>query len=439
MQSAIGAVTVTLGLILGNAYFVAAEYALVSTRRGKIESLAKRGSLPAKSLLLLLDDLAPAVAACQIGITLMSIALGSFAEPVMEHLLGNALGALVDKRIALVASFALVTFLLLVFGELVPKYLSLNRAESLALRTHRLLKFFILLFKPLIFLAQRAAGGILKPLGIDLEEEKEGQVSREELLMMVQATNGETGLEKWHADYIVRALRMDALIARDLMIHRVDIKWLDLNATPEELQIALKSISHNRIPVCRGDIDDLVGVVYLQDIVRALPLENLKLEKLLRPAVIVPENLTVEKMIATMRDQKTQILIISDEYGGTSGLVTLEDVVEEIFGDMEDRTESERPPIELIRRRLVAKSTVRYDEVLDFLELDPGEDPDTSTLATRIIDGLGRVPKLGDRVESPIGTIRVDNMARRRITRVSIQLSPDVLAQIESNREAANS
>jgi CBS domain containing-hemolysin-like protein len=180
--------------------------------------------------------------------------------------------------------------------------------------------------------------------------------------------------------------------------------------------------------VCRGDIDDLVGIAYLHDIVKNLRREDFSLEKLLRPAIAVPENLTMEKIIAQMRDSKTQILIVMDEYGGTSGLITLEDVVEEVFGELEDRIESDRPPIELLPGgRISARSDVRYDEMVSFLHLDIDTGDNTDTLATIIVNDLERVPRPGDSVQTPLGTLRVENMARRRVTRVSLQLRPEIL------------
>jgi putative hemolysin len=222
------------------------------------------------------------------------------------------------------------------------------------------------------------------------------------------------------------------LSARDIMIHRLDIKWLDESLTHEQLMVKLKEIPFTRLPVCRGDIDDMVGVAYLHDIVKNLDRPDFSLQKVARPLVAVPENLTLEKMVATMRDNKTQMLIVMDEYGGTSGLVTLEDVVEEIFGELEDRLESERPQIEpLPGGRISARAEVRMDELINQLGLPIDTDDQTDTLATMIVNALGRVPRPGDSVASDIGILRVENMARRRITRVSVQLNPKLLKPVE--------
>jgi CBS domain containing-hemolysin-like protein len=163
--------------------------------------------------------------------------------------------------------------------------------------------------------------------------------------------------------------------------------------------------------------------VYLHDIVKNLDRPDFSLVQILRPAVTIPENLAIDKIVAQMRDQKTQILIVLDEYGGTSGLITLEDVVEEVFGELEDHLEFERAPIEVLAGgRLSARADVRIDELLAYLHSDENLEGGTQTLAQVIVDSLGRVPKPGDQTETPFGIMRVDNMARQRITRVSVQL-----------------
>jgi CBS domain containing-hemolysin-like protein len=252
---------------------------------------------------------------------------------------------------------------------------------------------------------------------------------KEELLMLVQSGGAEGTLDKTHAEMVTRALRLDVLAARDIMIHRLDIKWLDVSWTREVLMQRIKTIPFTRLPLCRGDIDDMIGIVYLHDIVRTLDDVNFSLEATARPLVAIPENLPMERIVQTMREEKTQMLIVMDEYGGTSGLVTLEDVVEEVFGELEDRLESERPVIETFPGgRVSARADVRLDELVSRLHLNVDIGDDTDTLAQVLIDALERVPRPGDSVETTLGTMRVENMARRRITRVSMQLFPELLA-----------
>lgn len=412
----------SLLLVVGNAFFVSAEYAVVSVRRSSIEALAKRNSKSALRVLAALDELADYVAAAQIGITMLGIGTGAVAEPFVTGVLTSWFGASVNHTVGLVVSFLTVTFIMVVIGELCPKYIALAHTERTAYALVGMLTFFVRLFKPLVWLSQLAAGLILRPLRIDMNAESRTAVPRDELMLLVREGGEEGVLDTTHADMVARALKFDQLDARDIMVHRLDIKWIDLSLSKEDLLRRIKRIPFTRLPVCRGDIDDLVGIVYLHDIVKNLDDPNFGIAKILRAPVVIPENLPIDRVLEQMRDNKTQILIVSDEYGGTSGLVTLEDVIEEIFGELEDTIESERPAIEQIGSRISARAETRYDEIIEFLRMEPEAEPNTDTLATMMIEGLGHVPRPGDSISSPLGTMRVENMARRRITRVSINL-----------------
>ncbi len=421
-------ILISLLLILGSVFFVAAEYSIVSARRSRLETLGRRGSKRAKELSKELEDVSVYVAGSQIGITMIGIGVGSITEPSVTHWLSHLFPPTVSLTVSFALSFLLVSFVLVVLGELCPKYAALHAPEKVALLTFRPLKVVVVVLKPLIWLAQTTAHMILKLFRIDLHEHRSEGVPKEELLVLVQSGGAEGTLDKMHAEMVAKALKLDVLAARDIMVHRLDIKWLDESLDKDGLLKRLRDIPFTRLPVCRGDIDDMAGVVYLHDIVRHLTDADFDFKTLLRPVVAIPENLTMEKIVATMRDQKTQILIVMDEYGGTSGLITLEDVVEEVFGELEDRLESERPTIErLANGRVSARADVRFDELIDRLNLPLMDEENTDTLATIIVNGLERVPRPGDSVQTEIGLMRVENMARRRITRVSIQLSPEML------------
>ena len=428
----------SLLLVFGSVFFVAAEYSIVSSRKGRLETLGRQGNKTAKRVAKALEDLSPYVAASQIGITMIGIGVGSVTEPYVTHLLSSlfesvtflrdSIGAHATRTIGYALSFFLVTFVLVVLGELCPKYYSLRNAERVALLTFPLLNLVTKLLTPVVWLAQSTSGLILKGAGIDIKKGEGEGVPKEELFMLVQAGGEEGLLERTHAEMLSRALKLDVLHARDIMIHRLDIKWLDVNLDKAALLAKMKEVPFNRLPVCRGDIDDMVGIVYVHDVVKHLDDTEFELAKIVRPSVAVPENLALDRIVETMRSEKTQMLIVMDEYGGTSGLVTLEDVVEEVFGELEDRLESERPVIEnLPSGRISARAEVRIDELVSrmHLSIDIGED--TRTLAQVIVDELERVPRPGDSVEVNLGTLRVENMARRRITRVTVILRPEVL------------
>jgi len=215
-------------------------------------------------------------------------------------------------------SILVVAFPLVILGELMPKYLSLQYSEKAALLTIRPLRFCVSALKPIVWLTKKTGGFMLKPFKVDMESMAEQTVSREELALIVQASQTEGEFDESQAGFITRTLKLDALDAADIMVHRLDMHWLDIDTPAEGLAEKLAHMPHSRIPVCRGDIDDVVGVVYLQDILKALQQEEFSLESVMRPAEVVPENLTLDRIIGRMREAKTQILIVCDEYGGTS-------------------------------------------------------------------------------------------------------------------------
>lgn len=424
-------IVISLVLLVGSAFFVGGEYAIVSMRKSRLESMAKKGSRAAKHLLKVSENLSPFIAGTQIGITMVGVAMGSLTEPFITNLLVQQFSSL-DRGVSQVISFVLVLFFLVVLGELVPKYIALKHPERFLFATYRPLEVFIKIFAVLIWCAQGFSQILLKPFGINIKEAGKETIAKEELVTMIQATSSEGVLEKAHADLVSRALRLDALVARDIMVHRLDIKWLDIDLNLQEVLTRMSQIRYSRIPVCRGDVDDVVGIAYTVDILRAINSSDFSLEKIARPFVAIPENLPMERIVQTMRENNTQIVIVLDEYGGTSGLISLEDVVEEVFGELQDSPESERPPVEILANgRVSARAEVRYDELVSRLGLDVDITDKTDSLANMIVEQLERIPRPGDAIETELGMMRVENMARRRITRVGITIRPELLEQKE--------
>lgn len=417
-------------LLLASTFFVASEYAIVSSRRSRLEADAKKGDRRAKRVLDAMKDVGKLVATTQIAITMVGIGVGSVTEPAVTEALNGLLGVYVPKGVSLALSYLGITYAMVVLGELMPKYLALDYAESIAKWTVGPTLVLARVLSPLVWLAQTSAGKVVRLFGVRPSESSD-TLQKEELLMMIRAGRAAGGLDEGHADVLARTLKLDDLTAKDIMVHRLDMKWLDIETAGEDILGRLAQIPHSRIPICRGDIDDLIGIVYVHDVIKSIGNPKFDLRKILRPAITIPENLSLDRIVTRMREERTQILIVMDEYGGTSGLITLEDVVEEVFGDLEDTLEGERPPVEVHPGgRITARADVRFDELVGRLGIDLHEEPTTDTLAELIVESLGRVPRIGDTVETTVGLLRVDNMARRRITRVSVRLNEDI-TQVE--------
>ncbi|MBL8066388.1 MAG: HlyC/CorC family transporter [Chthonomonadaceae bacterium] len=408
-------------MVLASAFLVAAEYGLVGSRKAKIEALSKKGARAAQRTLTALANVPKYVAGTQWGITLCGIVIGSVTEPwfhgKVEGILRSA-----PAGVTKVVSILVVTLPLVVLGELVPKYFAINKPERVLLATVGGLQALNWVLTPFVWVSHRLAGAVLKPLGVAMDETKVDAVSREELAIMVRSSQEVGHFEVAQAAVINRALRFDMLDAADVMVHRLDINWVDQKTDRDELVKLLRRSSHSRLPVCDGDIDEIIGIVYIQDILRNWDKPDFELSQIARAPVFVPETLTLDRVIQLMREKKSQILVVRDEYGGTAGILTLEDVVEEVFGELEDSLEGERPPIERLGpHRITARAEVRFDELLEFLGIEPdASEYTTETLAEIVINSLERVPKLGDSVATQAGTLTVENMARRRVTRIAV-------------------
>ncbi len=414
----------TLLITVLSAFFVAAEYSLVGTRRSRIESMARRGSGAAKSLLQVLDNLPWYLAGIQVAITMCGIGMGAIAEPLITEWFSALLGPALGKAAGLL-SVLMVTILFVVTSELAPKYVTLKYTDRVALTLVKPLRFVVPIFSPLVWVVQILAKLLLKPFRIEVTGSDEQIIGKEELALLVRGHITEGPYDEIQAQVVTRALRFDELDTADVMVHRLDMKWINYDTPREELISKLLKTNHSRVPVCRGDLDDIVGVLYVRELLAQMDNPEFSLDSILRQVPVVPENLKLSKLVNLMREERTHMVIVVDEYGGTSGLVTLEDLVEEVFGELDDQHEADRPAIERISdHRLSARADVRMDELLDYLdrEADNGI-VSTETLAQIVVDQLERVPKLGDFVEMPFGRLRVENMARRRITRIGIQLS----------------
>lgn len=410
----------SLALVLGNALFVATEYALIAARRSRIAALARKGHAGARQLQQAFQDLSTPVAGIQIAITVLGIGVGVVTEPVVRDALARAMGPWLPGPVVSVFSLLLVALSLVVAGELVPKYLALRYADPIALAAIRPLGLFVTALRPFVVATRWSADAVLRLFGLRAEEAGSA-MTKEELALLVRAGAEAGQIAKAHADLVAKSLNLDLLTAQDIMVHRMDIRWIPADLGAEEARRRLAEIPFSRVPVCGEDVDDVVGILYLHDFVAHLADEPFDLRALVRPAVFVPESLSLDRIVGRMREERTHLLIVTDEYGGTSGLVTLEDVVEEVFGDLEDRLESDRPAIEMLPNgRVSVRADVRMDELAEALGLDQTAEPCTDTLAEVVVNALGRVPRVGDRVRTELGVLRVDNMARRRITRLSL-------------------
>jgi CBS domain containing-hemolysin-like protein len=408
-------------LIAVNAFFVASEYALVGARRSRIAGLASRGNRAAISAVSALDKMPAYIAGIQLAITMAGIGLGAIGESFLAQKLTPFFDGVGLHVIATAIAFLSVTFALVVLGELVPKYLIIRNADRALLILIFPLKATLVILRPLTFLLEFAGFLVLRPFGIDIRKHKREFIAREEYAALVRESQSAGEFAETHARMVTKALRLADLQADDVMIPRVDVSWIDVNANVDQAADAICKQSHTRLLAVEGvDLDEVVGILYIQDAVKFVTGRASSLRSVIRPAVFIPPNVSLERIIDIMREKATQMIVVRDEHGGTSGILTLEDIVEEVFGELDDQIERAQPRIELRSDgRIVMRGDVRTDELVDFLGIE--DNPlERETIATIIVDALERTPKLGDSIDTVLGTLRVDNMTRSRITRVSL-------------------
>lgn len=413
-----------------NAFFVAAEFGLVSVRRTRVEELAAAGHPTALLLRRALDDPDRFIAATQLGITIASLALGWIGEPALAdlflpifHLLPGHWAEAAAHSAAAAIAFAVITFLHVVAGELMPKSVALQNPERTALFVARPMQVAFALFRPAIWMLNGAGNGLLRLLRIRPVSGHERVHSVAELKMLIEASREGGVLREEEGEMLQAVFDLRAARASRVMVPRTEMVCVPAEATVEEVADLAERTGHTKFPVFEGDLDQIVGVVYLQDLIRPLRQgsSDLPVRALVREALFLPETVPVADLLAHFRQTHQHIAILVDEYGGTAGLVTLEDLLEEIVGDVGDIFEQAMPQIQhLPDGSILVDGLLTIDEVNEALGLHL-QDPYYETIGGLVMGRLDRVPAVGDEVMLEGGVrFRVEEMDGLRVARVRI-------------------
>ena len=413
-----------LVLIALNGFFVAAEFALVRVRETRIMQLEQEGSVRAGVVRAALHDLDAYLSVCQVGITVASLGLGWVGEPAVSSLIRPLFGALgifnegLVGLVSVVLGFAIITYAHLVFGEQAPKYFSIRRAEGTALWIARPLKLFMFLFRPMVWLVNASTNFVLRPWGIRLGEEMEVH-SEEELRIMISSSAASGVLEPEERDYLHNVFDFGDTVAREIMVPRPDIEALPSDAPLEELVEKATFGRYTRYPVYEGDLDHILGAVHVKDLFRAAmeEPESFDLKPLIRDCLVVPENKRIEEILREFQKRKLQMAIVIDEWGSVEGLITIEDVVEELVGEIQDEFDEGEAAIEPLSEDIYAiDGRIPITDVNEYFDLDlPHEDFDT--IGGYVLGSLGRPPEPGDTVEiEDAGTLRVKSVDGPRVS-----------------------
>ncbi len=411
-------------LVLGNAIFVAAEYALVTARRTRLEESAADGSRAAAKALDLMDEPVRFIGTVQVGITVFSILLGAVGQP----LLSAYFDPFVSYSIAFLIAFAILTYLSVVLGELVPKAITLQRAEPIARFLAIPLDWFARLSYPLVWLLQVSANAITRIFGVDPAPAGIVAYTREDIRQSVAAAEDVGEIQEAEEEMLYKVFDFAGKEVHDVMVPRPEVVAVSVDLPPEDALAALIDSPYTRYPAYRGSLDQIVGVIHVRDLFSAMHdrgIAQVNLEELLRQPFFVPETKDLAALLADFRRTKHHMAIVVDEYGAMQGIATLEDLLEEIVGEIEDEFDL---PDESVEH--VDDSTVRIDGTFPIDDFNERfgtalPDEDYHTIAGFVFGRLGRAPEEGDEVEVDGVRFHVVRVEGTRIERLEAEFRPE--------------
>ncbi len=431
-------------LVMGNAFFVGSEIALTSARRSRIKQLADTGNKAARTVQLLHKEPERFYSVTQIGITLVSLALGAIGITTMEHLIDPVFEAMalsfaggqslvdVAHTAAYIFGFVVISFLHVVGGELAPKVLAFHKAETLSLAVAGIMNFLYRSLKPLIWIMNKSSEGLLWVFGQrDLAKEGAGHfsITEEEIRTILTASEHDGVLNPEETQMIRGVFDLDEQQVRDAMVPRTDITAMNKDATVAEALMMFKEGRHARYPVYDVNLDDMVGMIAIKELLSSLaetddvaPIKQNRIGDIMLPLHIVPETLALSELLKDFKRTGQQLAIVVDEYGGTAGMITLEDILEEIVGDYSDEfsKHKHRYVKKLSGSQYAIDAGIRTSD-LESLVNFPFPDGDFVTLGGLVYHQLGRIPQIGDEVPLEGARLQVLEMDKHRITKVLFQ------------------
>lgn len=426
-------------LVLVNGFFVAAEFSLVAVRHSRIEEMAAAGDKRARTVQGALQDLDRYIAGTQLGITIASLGLGWVGEPAVAGILDRILEAFgmnpppagVHTAASFIVGFLILTFLHIVLGELAPKSVALVRPESVSRIVATPLIFFSRIMSPLIWLCNGAANGLLKLFRISRVSDMQGH-SPDELRLLVMQARAHGRLDESDTAMLAGVFDFHYKKARDVMRPRTEVASLDTNSTEEEVWGVVKEERYSRYPVVRETIDDVVGVFLAKDLWLRDETKPFSLKELTRDCLYVPDSRAAERVLDDLRKTRAHMAVVLDEYGGTAGIITMEDLIEEVIGDISDEYDM------AARTSIEADGILELDGTMSLIDVRSDHrvqipEGDWTTLAGYAFAKLGRLPRMGDRVPVPGGELEVIAMDGRRIAALRVHRA-DVGAPSQSQR-----
>ncbi|HEV3471868.1 MAG TPA: hemolysin family protein [Actinomycetota bacterium] len=419
---------VGIALLLANGFFVAAEFAVIAAGPSKLENLAAAGGIRAKAALRSANEVSLMLSAAQLGITMASLGLGFVAEPAVAHLLEGALEGLglpsgVIHTLAFVIALGIISFLHMVIGEMAPKNVTIAEPERVAIWIAIPFRIYVMLFRPFIWFFNLLANAGTRAFGVEPQDERSAAYSPGEIRLIITESARSGELDRFEHRLLTGAASFGERDAASVMVPRTEMVAAPLSITPLEIEGIVVATGHSRIPLYAKDLDDVVGFFHSKDLLR-IPAdagEDPIPRALIRPMLMVPESLRLHPLLLEMRRRRQHFALVLDEHGGTAGVVTLEDLLEELVGEIRDEYDATELGIErLSEDRYLVPGSLRVDEAADRLgvQIPEGE---YETVAGFIMDRLGRIPRRRDVIEHDGWKLWVRSMHRRRVVQVLIE------------------
>jgi CBS domain containing-hemolysin-like protein len=435
---------ITLGLLVANGFFVAAEFALTAARWTRLEELADGGNSRARVALSSIRELSFMLAGAQLGITMASLGLGYVAEPAVARLIEAALHTVVEipegalHSISLAIALAIVVFLHMVIGEMAPKNIAISEAETTALWLAVPFRLYANVFRPFIAVLNALANRSLRLFEVEPQNEIFSKHTAEEIGSMVEESAKQGMMREFEHRLLSGAVALGERDAASVMVPRTEMTAVPVTSTPEDIERVVLETGHSRIPLYTRDVDDIAGFFHAKDLLRipddrrAEPISR----KYIRQMLVVPESRKLRPLLVDMRRRRQHLALVVDEHGGTSGVVTLEDLLEELVGEIRDETDVAELGIDRVGQgHFVVPGSLHIADVADYLGLVLPEG-EYETIAGFLMDRLGRIPKRRDVVEHKGWKLRVRQMQRRRVVQVIVEEPPRTVLSETSEKKA---
>ena len=432
-------------LLLANGFFVASEFALVNVRQTKMAQLAKDGNKCASLVCHEIDNLDKYIAAVQLGITIASIGLGWVGEATLASVLEPLLSWLpnMEKTVAVHSiatgiAFAVITFLHVVVGELMPKSIALQYPERTALFIANPMLHIAKLFKPFIYLLNGFGNSLLRLIHIHPAASAHSVHTPEEIGMIIDASYNEGILNETEKDMLQNIFKFSDKDAKQVMIPRPDIVAIPVDITFEELEKIILEAQYTRYPVYEEDLDHVCGLLHVKDLYAMTANKSeFNLKSMLREVKFFPETVSLDKLVRDFKTNKIQMALIVDEFGSTSGLVSLEDILEEIVGEVQDEfdTDEEEDIKKINDNEYLANGIMRIDEFANYFDKEIPEEEDVETIAGIILKRLDRMAEVNDSVEFDDFVLTVVELDGTRIVKIKVTKKPEPQEEKEQTEE----